>query len=141
MHLIKYDNFWNDPFAEMDRWFDRAAGAGRVPGLFDQVFENTARSFRVDIYDDGENAYHVVAELPGVNKEDVDIQLENAVLTITATRKTKAGEQEQEARFSRSITISDDIDSEQVSAKLEDGLLKVALPKAEARKPKAITVS
>lgn len=141
MHLIKYDNFWNDPIAEMDRWFDRALGAGRVPGLFDQAFENAARSFRVDVYDDGANAYQVVAELPGVAKEDVDIQLENAVLTITATRKSKDGEQEQSTKYSRTLTISDDVQTDKVSAKLEDGLLQVTLPKAEARKPKSITVS
>jgi len=141
MHLIKYDNFWNDPFAEMDRFFDRALGTGRVPGLFDQVLENASQSFRVDIYDDGENAYHVVAELPGIKKEDVDIQLENAVLTITATRKFKQGDQEQSQRFARSITISDEVEADRVTARLEDGLLKVELPKAETRKAKAITVS
>lgn len=139
MHLIKYDNFWNDPFAEMDRFFDRALGNNRFAGLFDAP--SAARSFRVDVYDDGQDNYQVVAELPGVDKKDVDIQLENAVLTITAKRKVKQGDQEQTAQFSRTLTISDDIDPDKVSAKLEDGVLHVTLPKAEARKPKAITVN
>lgn len=139
MHLIKYDNFWNDPFAEMDRFFDRALGNNRWADLF-ETSSNAARSFRVDVYDDGKDAYQVVAELPGVEKKDVDIQLENAVLTISAKRQVKQGEQEQTAQYSRSLTISDDIDPEKVSAKLEDGILHISLPKAEARKPKAITV-
>lgn len=140
MQLIKYDNFWNDPFAEMDRFLGQALGNNRWAGLFDTP-STTARSFRVDVYDDGKDAYQVLAELPGVEKQDVDIQLENAVLTISAKRKFKQGEQEQSAHFSRSLTISDDIDPEKVNAKLEDGVLQITLPKAEARKPKAITVS
>ncbi|WP_309398941.1 Hsp20/alpha crystallin family protein [Cerasicoccus maritimus] len=140
MHLIKYDNFWNDPFAEMDRLFDRAVSNNRFAGLFDNQF-TSGRSFRVDVYDDNNEAYQVVAELPGVAKEDVGIQLENAVLTISAKRKVKQGEQEQSVQFSRSLTIDDDINADKVTAKLEDGILTVSLPKAEARKPQAITVS
>lgn len=138
MHLIKYDNFWNDPFAEMDRIFDRALGNNRFAGLFEN---GAARNFRVDVYADGEDAYQVVAELPGVEKSDVNIELENAVLTISAKRKVKQGENEQSVEYSRSLTVADDIDADKVSAKLEDGLLQVTLPKAAARKPKAITVS
>ncbi|GHC05715.1 Hsp20/alpha crystallin family protein [Cerasicoccus arenae] len=140
MHLIKYDNFWNDPFAEMDRLLDRTLGNNRWTGLFDSQ-NNATRSFRVDVFDDNNEAYQVVAELPGVDKQDVNIQLENAVLTITAKRNVKQGEEEQKTEFSRSLTISDDIDADKVTAKLEDGLLQVTLPKAAARKPKAITVN
>jgi len=139
MQLIKYDNFWNDPFAEMDRVLGQALGNNRFTGLFDAPA--ASRSFRVDVYDDGEDAYQVVAELPGVDKQDVDIQLENAVLTINAKRTHKQGEQEQTSQFSRTLTISDDLDPDKVTAKLEDGILRVTLPKAEAHKPKAITVS
>ncbi|WP_269540344.1 Hsp20/alpha crystallin family protein [Cerasicoccus fimbriatus] len=139
MHVIKYDNFWNDPFAEMDRIFDRTVGNSRFAGLFDNA--NTGRSFRVDVYDDNNEAYQVVAELPGVAKEDVDIQLENGVLTISAKRHIKQDDKEQTAQYRRSLTINDDINADKVTAKLEDGILTVSLPKAEARKPKAITVS
>lgn len=139
MHVIKYDNFWNDPFAEMDRIFDRTVGNSRFAGLFDNA--NAGRSFRVDVYDDNNEAYQVVAELPGVAKEDVDIQLENGVLTISAKRHIKQGDREQTAQYRRSLTINDDINADKVTAKLEDGILTVSLPKAEARKPKAITVS
>lgn len=138
MTLIKYDNFFNDPFAEMDRWFDRTLGNSRW-SPFSQACAPAARSFRVDVYDDGE-AYQVVAELPGVDKQAVEILLENAVLTITAERKQKQGEQECASKSSRAVTLGDDIDADKVSAKLEDGLLQVSLPKAEARKPKAIAV-
>ncbi|MGF1452968.1 MAG: Hsp20/alpha crystallin family protein [Opitutales bacterium] len=135
MNLIKYDDFFNDPIAEMDRFLNRAFG-GRVPSVFNA--EN-AQSFRMDVYDDEHN-YYVVAELPGVTRDDVNVQLENAVLTISGERKEQEGEQEHTYKFSRTVTVSDDVDPEKVSAKLEDGLLRVTLPKAESRKPKAITV-
>lgn len=140
MKLIKRDNFWNDPFAEFDRWIDRAfTGNPGWAGLLGADPFSAARNFRLDIHDDADN-YYVVAELPGVERKDVDVQIENAVLTISAKRKQGEDESAAEVSFSRSVTISDDIDAGRVTAKLEDGLLRVTLPKAEARKPKAITV-
>ena len=135
MNLIKYDDFFNDPIAEMDRFLNSTFGA-RVPSAFRP---DAAQAFRMDVYDDDAN-YYLIAELPGVSKEQVDLQLENAVLTIRAERTDKDGDQEHTQRFQRTVTVSDDIDAEKVSAKLEDGLLRVTLPKSESRKPRAITV-
>lgn len=140
MNLIKYDNFWNDPFADVDQWFDRAFGFSRSPNLRSAFQHSAPNSLRVDVYDDADH-YYVVAELPGVDKKAVDIQLENAVLTISGEYRSRSKDEENKASFSRSITVADDINAEKVSAKLEDGLLYVTLPKAEERKPKAISVS
>jgi HSP20 family protein len=83
-----------------------------------------------------------VAELPGFDRKDVSVELENEVLTITATRKPadKEGEGREES-FSRSITVDKSVLADKVTAKLENGLLRVTLPKTEERRPKLIKVS
>ena len=142
MNLIKHDYFWNDPFSEMERWFDRNfESSNRWPSLFDNLFEsNVSGRFRVDIYDDSEN-YYVIAELPGVEKKAISIELENAVLTIEGERKFKEGDSERSYRFSRAITVGDDIAGAKTKAKIEDGLLTITLPKREELKPQAIKIS
>jgi HSP20 family protein len=141
MSLIKYDNFWNDPFADVDQLLDRAYNLSRLSSPTNSLFSRSFKeSFRVDVYDDADN-YYVLAELPGVEKGDLDIQLENAILSISGERKFKTRNEESTLKFARSLTIADDINTANVSAKLEDGVLKITLPKAEERKPKAISVS
>lgn len=136
MRLIKNDTIWNDPFADLDFYLTRAFGGpdgwlrGQAGGF---------QGFRMDSYHD-DNNYYLVAELPGFSKEDVKLQLENSVLTIEAERKRGEGENAKTYAFSRSVTVGDDVDPARVSAKLENGLLSVTLPKAEQRKPKAIAV-
>ncbi|MFW6354426.1 MAG: Hsp20/alpha crystallin family protein [Verrucomicrobiota bacterium] len=127
---------WNDPFAEFENLFSRTFGP-RAPGLFERT---APHSFRLDLYAE-ENGYHVVAELPGVPKEAIEVKLENAVLTIAGEQRTREGDKTPAVKFSRSITVGDDIAADKVTAKLEHGLLTVDLPKAEDRKPRAITVS
>lgn len=141
MNLIKYDNFWNDPFADLDNWMTRVFGGGSaLPSAFDQGADGAAiRGFRLDSYSD-DDAYHVVAELPGVSKDDIDVRLENAVLSISGERKVSREDGERAFKFKRAITVGDDIDPEKVTARHEDGVLTVTLPKAEERKPRAITV-
>ena len=140
MNIVKYDNFWNDPFADADNWFDQAFGLAGLPSLRGRLLPGSLNeSFRVDVYDDADN-YYVVAELPGIHKEDIDIQLENAILNISGVRKLDKPGEKSSSTFSRSITVADDIDASKVSANLEDGLLRITLPKAEERKPKAIAV-
>jgi HSP20 family protein len=140
MKLIKYDNNTRDPFASLDKLFEDAFyGWNRLPqfsGSFDQDWSST---LPVNIHEDRDN-YYVTAELPGVRKQDVQIELENAVLSITAERKTKQGDQESIWKVSRSVTVGEHIDAGKVKAALKDGILTVTLPRAEARKPKAITV-
>ncbi|OPZ73414.1 MAG: Acid shock protein [Verrucomicrobia bacterium ADurb.Bin474] len=94
----------------------------------------------MNLYHDND-ALYVTAELPGVSKKDISIQLENAVLTIKGERKEKEGKSESSVSFERAITIGEEINSDKIKAKLEDGILTITLPKAENRKPKAITVS
>ncbi|MEZ5277938.1 MAG: Hsp20/alpha crystallin family protein [Opitutaceae bacterium] len=141
MTLIRYE-YPNESLSEFDRMISRAfSGLGRWPGWSDEFFGVPGASeIPVDLYDDGEN-YVVRAELPGVKKSDIKLELDNAVLTFSGERKTKSGEQESVSSFSRSISVGDDVNSDKVKARLEDGILTVTLPKTEAHKPRAITIS
>jgi HSP20 family protein len=141
MTLIRYE-YPNESLSEFDRMINRAfTGLGRWPGWSDEFFGIPgAAEIPVDLYDDGEN-YVVRAELPGVKKSDVKLELDNAVLTLSGERKAKSGEQESVSAFSRSISVGEDVNPDKVKARLEDGILIVTLPKTEAHKPRAITIS
>ena len=94
------------------------------------------------------NGYYVRAELPGVRAEELDIQATANSISISGERKIAAEEEaaryhrrEREAgKFSRMIGLPGDIDPDKVNAKLKNGILTVVVSKAEAAKPKQITV-
>lgn len=96
-----------------------------------------------------ENEYVIYAELPGVNKDNIDITLADGVLTVSAETKQEYEEKEgdrlvrQERRYgkySRSIRLGTQIDEKNVKANYKDGVLELVLPKAEEVKPKKIAV-
>ena len=142
MSLLKYDyDRRNDPFSAFDTMFNRVFRDGWGWSVTTPEYDyRAADGFRMDLLAD-DNAYTVVAELPGLSKEDLDIQLHNAVVTISGERKQGEGENVRSVKFSRSITLGDDINTETVSARMENGLLIVTLPKSEASRPRAIAIS
>jgi HSP20 family protein len=101
----------------------------------------------VDITED-EKEWVVKADLPEVKKEDVNVTVENGVLTITGERKFEKEEKDKKyhriersyGNFLRSFTLPDAADSSKVTAEFKDGVLKVHLPKGEKAKPKAVEV-
>jgi len=107
-----------------------------------------ARQFvpAVDIYETGE-AVTLLADMPGVSKEGVDIKLEEGVLTLkgsAAELKAKGGREllrEYEVgNFVRRFTISETIDQEGINASIANGVLKVVLPKIKPPQPRKIEV-
>lgn len=127
--------------------FQRSPWSG-LEGEIDRLFETTlsglgteapADRFPVDLYEDKDNTY-VRAELPGVNREDINVEMVDGYLTIVASRKaTEAGGQA--FSFSRSISITDEVQADKVAAAYQDGVLTVTLPKREEAKPRKITVA
>lgn len=98
----------------------------------------------VDIFEKDE-ALLVVADLPGVEKDNVDIRVDNNVLTIQATvrRETKGNGLYNEFAlldYFRQFQISDRIDQEKIHAELKGGVLTIMLPKAEKAKPRQIPI-
>jgi len=90
----------------------------------------------------------VSIELPGVNVEDVDINIDKNILTISGEKKSIQDESKDSyhriesicGKFSRSVRIPDEADSEQVTASFKNGLLNVEIKKSEAKKPKSIPI-
>jgi HSP20 family protein len=97
---------------------------------------------------ENESETMLVAELPGVSKEDIKISMENNLLTITGSRRSnalpeKANWVRNEIRtgdFVRTIQLPEGIATEKISAEMNSGLLKVTLPKAEEVKPREIRI-
>ncbi len=96
----------------------------------------------LDLYEDKANAY-VRAELPGISRDDIQVELADGTLTITATRKTPATEGQPERSFpvSRAVTLPDEVQADKIGAAYENGVLTVTLPKREEVQPKKITVA
>lgn len=129
------------PLEVLQREFDRAFS--RASDLVDTG--DSSSRFLVDIR---ETADHVIveADLPGFSKEQIDVSLENRVLTISAVREKiqKDGEHHlQERRInrvSRSFRLPGTVDENSVEAKLENGVLTLALSKKDEVKPRKIEV-
>jgi len=98
----------------------------------------------VDIFETQEGLI-VIADIPGVSKDGIDVRVENDILTITGTVSAELpGEsvrREYElANYFRQFQLSDKVDVEKISAELRHGVLTVHLPKPEAQKPRQIDV-
>jgi HSP20 family protein len=143
MNIIRYHNNGRSLAQAFDRF---AAIRDEMDRLFDSSFGPAFRAPVLDVYQD-KDQFTVVAELPGLKKEDIELSLHDDVLTISGERKQdKKGEEGYRnerffGRFQRSVTLPTGVDSEKVKATYQDGILKVALPKAEEAKPKQIEVS
>lgn len=93
------------------------------------------------------DGYTLLVEMPGVNKEGLEISMENNELTILGRRSlptiegTLLHRESRRENFRRSFEIDPSIDAEKISAKIEQGVLTLHLPKAEQVKPRKITVS
>jgi HSP20 family protein len=94
----------------------------------------------VDLYEDKENVY-VRAELPGVIRDAIIVEIVDGVLTIKASRPDITGNAEKAVSLSRRVAVSDDVQADKVAAAYENGLLTVTLPRKEETKPKKVNVS
>lgn len=142
MKLIRYAYPQSQATSAFNRLFDLGApSVGRFGSLLDDFLgaEFDSHQPAVDLFEDEHN-YYARFELPGVAKDKVDLELENAVLTVHSQETSESDEKLSRSRFERSISVPDGVDLEKVAAKMQDGILTVTLPKAEARKPRQISV-
>jgi HSP20 family protein len=87
-------------------------------------------------------------ELPGLTEKDVEVKLENTLLTISSTKDEKKEEKKngyvmrerKSAHFSRSFVLPEDVDREKIAAEFKNGVLQLTFPKVPAAKPKTIEV-
>src|SRR6516162_1426519 len=139
-----------DPFRElsalqnrMSRLFEDQYGSGREESL-------TAGAFvpPVDIYED-EHGIQLKLEVPGIDQKDLDVQVENNVLTVTGERKFEKEEKEENFRrverrygsFTRSFTLPNTVSTDNITADYSNGVLTVRLAKRAEAKPKQIRVN
>ena len=127
---------------EVDRVFDRFFGQGGAQGM-------TVWAPAVDVRETNDEI-QVTAELPGLAPEDVSVTVENGVLTISGEKKQEVQEGKEDSnyylyerrygRFERSFSLPRTVNAEQVKARFDNGVLTIALPKAETAKPKKVQI-
>ena len=97
---------------------------------------------------EGPDHFVLRADLPGMKQEDVSIEFEDSVLSISGERKSQHEERDEGfhrverafGSFSRTLTLPKGIDPEAISARFEDGVLEVRIPKPEESKPRRISI-
>jgi len=102
----------------------------------------------VDVYEDEHNVVLKV-EVPGIDEKDIDVRVENNVLTVHGERKVEKEEKEENFRrierqygsFTRTFTLPSTVDAERIQADYDKGILKIVLPKKAEAKPKSIKVN
>ncbi len=135
MTLVLRDPILTDPFRAMDDFFGRVMGNGnRVTGWAPVLDVREA-----------EGEYLVLVDLPGVKSEDVTIEVNDEVLTISGSRvPVETGEAQRVERpygsFVRTLTLPKGIDSENIVADYHDGVLELHIPKPAEQKPKKIAI-
>ena len=140
------------PFRDMESMFDRYTNLfDRMPSVLDDEMRVKGFDWRptVDISETRKH-YVIRVDLPEVDKEDVNVSIENGMVTISGERRFEKEEDTETThrvesmygKFSRSFTLPADVDETDISAKSKNGVLKVRIPKIEQQKeePKKITV-
>ncbi len=101
----------------------------------------------VDLYEKDDH-FVIKAELPGVDKKDIAIDLKDRVLTLSGERSFENEVKEENyyrrersyGKFQRAFTLPADVDSDKIKAEFKDGLLQIEVPKPEEQKPKQVTI-
>ena|SRR5919106_814109 len=143
---------------ELVRW-EPFAGLGNVRSIFNDLFDgNFDRSWAqptiskwypaVDVLE-GKDSYLIRAELPGMKREDIKVEVKDGILVLSGERKSeKPGEgveyrhvERVNAKFWRSFSLPDTVKHDGIEATYKEGVLEVRVPKAEEAKPRQIEVT
>jgi HSP20 family protein len=148
MKLVKYHR----PAGLFDNWFD-SFNRGLFPAFPRFLQEDTAKDTpvmrlpRTNI-EEKDDTYVFVMEMPGLTKKDVEVSVENDLLTVkggeTVENKDEGGWLRREIRsskFERSFSLGNDVDQENIKAKMEDGILTVTLPKKSDKVGRKVDVN
>ena len=131
------EDFWRRPFPSLlrpERWWPSEAGM-------------MLRMLAVDVYEEKDDVI-IKAELPGLSKEDITVQVTDSTLTIKGEKKReeeiKEGDYACSERsfgaFTRTIDLPSEVKADQVKASFKNGVLEIRMPKTEEAKKKAVTV-
>ena len=140
-----------DPFRELEEVHNRLASVfdSGFPRTRDreQSILSTAWAPLVDISED-DKSYQINVELPDMKREDIKVNVENGILTISGERLREKEEENRKyhrverayGSFVRNFTLPQNVDSNKVNATYRDGVLHVSIEKSESARPKAIEV-
>jgi HSP20 family protein len=133
-NLVIRDPFLAAPFRLMDELLRSAGNGNRVSGFTPLI----------DVHET-EDEYLVKIDLPGVRSEDVNVEVNDSVLSISGSRVTdETGAAQLVERpygtFARTLTLPQGVNSDSIEAGYEDGVLELRIPKPAAQKPKKITI-
>ena len=127
-----FDDMWDDVF-------DTMSGFSRHNPLYGKHGKNIMKT---DVRET-DNTYELDVDLPGFKKDEVKVDLKDGYLTISASKSLDKDSEKKRGRYirrerysgqmARSFYVGDDVQPTDVSAKFEDGILKVSLPKAERK--------
>lgn len=142
MTLMKWD-----PWREMEGMFDRYTKAVGWPRGDQETLASSDWTPRVDIAET-ETDFVIRADIPGVDRENVKVSVENGVLTLQGERTTEKEEKDKKfhrverftGTFVRRFTVPENVDPDAITAVFKDGTLTLTLPKVEKAKPKAIDI-
>lgn len=138
------------PLRELDDLFNqygRLLGRSAVPSA--ESREGSAVEWRpVANISETPNEYLIKAELPEVEKKDIDVSVHDGVITIRGERRLERRDDKEKhhriesfyGSFARSFSLPGDVDEAKIAAESKDGVLTVRLPKTEAKKPRAVEV-
>lgn len=143
-------------------------GVRSTPSVFDELFNDIFESFNRSLTNRGrgssafgggiivpqadmqetDDAYFLTVEMPGVNKNDINIEVSENVLTIRGQRKSRFFADQadndvegyQEMTFERSFRLPSTVDENQIEASCENGVLEIVMPKSEQSKPRSIQI-
>lgn len=139
---------WN-PFQEFENLlsrYNKSASGSDTQLSNDLSFADWAPSCDIE---EEEDRYVIKADLPGVDKKDIDVKLENGIISIRGEKQTeketgKGTKRHRTERFhgtfARSFTLPDAVKDERVEANYKDGVLSLVIPKTEEAKPKSIDI-
>ncbi len=145
MAIVRY----HDPFRDLALLQDRMSRLfGDAFRRDDDITAGGTWIPPVDIYESARHELVLVAELPDMTREDIDITVENLTLTIKGEKKLPGEVKEEQfrriertyGRFSRSFTLPNTVDAGKVSAEYKNGVLTVRLPYREETKPRQVKV-
>ena len=129
---------WNDKL--FNDFFDESFAPFEEFERHNPLYGKHARNVMKTDVRETENSYELDIDLPGFKKEDVSVQLENGYLSISAAKGVEKEETDKKGRYirkerysgqcSRSFYVGDGVRPEDVNARFEDGILKIAMPKA-----------
>ena len=142
MKLITYEpkTYLNRFFNDIDPFFGR-----NWP--WPPALESPRSAIKVNI-EDQDDHFTLTAQVPGMKEADIDLQIHDGRLTLKSkTHEEKETDEENfhlrefhQSSFERSFTLGDNVDPDKVTAKMENGVLTVVLPKREEAKPKTVKV-